>query len=155
MARLIGLSSILFLAKLATGATEQKQSPFIWRGTKWCGIGEAPTGENSNVNLTSTDLCCKMHDACPYYISRWKKKYNLFNWRFYTISSCSCDEEFRKCLQKVNTMQAKDIERIYFGMLKVPCFEIQLKETKKCVEWYWYLKCKTYASAMEAFATVK
>ena len=124
-------------------------------GTHWCGVGKTKTKDQDVKNITKTDECCKKHDACPYFISRWTKKYNLFNWRLFTISSCQCDDEFRKCLQNDNSLASKDIKRIYFDLLKVPCFQIELKEIKTCVAWHWYLKCKQYKERMSPFAKIR
>eukprot|EP00794_Sanderia_malayensis_P003690 gene3690-4208_t len=81
---------------------EGESNPLIWRGTKWCGIGSSKSGEETR-NITETDLCCKEHDACPLYIPRWQLKYNYFNWRLYTVSSCGCDD---KSFTKEQNMQS-------------------------------------------------
>ena len=124
-------------------------------GTQWCGIGEREEASHSAKNISRTDECCKEHDSCPHYIPRWNKRYNLFNWRLFTISSCACDDKFRDCLHKDNSLSSKDIKSIYFDMLKIPCFEIELKETKTCVAWHWYLQCKQYKDSMVPYAKIR
>ena len=104
--------------------------------------------------MTKADHCCKEHDACGHFIPRWTTKYNLMNWRPHTISSCSCDKNFLECLKEDSSQTGRDVKIIYFEVLKIPCFNIELKKVKKCVERQWYLECKKYEMKMEYFAKI-
>ncbi|XP_065667179.1 acidic phospholipase A2 PA4-like [Hydra vulgaris] len=134
-------------------------NPFVWKGTRWCGYESLPTLNSTMVPLneshsSTTDLCCKNHDHCPLFIPRWKSKYNLLNWRPYTISSCDCDRKFKSCLKNDSSVTANDIDRIYFSILEVPCFNIEYKVAKKCLDKTWFLVCKNVTMAMEAHAVL-
>lgn len=37
------------------------------------------------------DLCCQEHDYCPQTVSPFQYNYGIRNYRFHTISHCSCD----------------------------------------------------------------
>jgi len=145
----------IFMLRLELCKSKNGSNPFIWQGTHWCGIRKKDIQSHSVLNISVTDKCCKDHDSCPHYISRWSTKYNLFNWRLYTISECSCDEKFKRCLEQDDSVMSKDIKRIYFDMLQVPCFKLKMKPEKACVAWHWYLKCKTYREWMEPYAAIK
>lgn len=143
-------------------------------GTRWCGNGSLKDSE-ANVNSTNpatnvttavssnasspvlhVDTCCKNHDGCEHHITRWKRKYNLFNWRPFTISLCACDEKFYKCLNsdKSNSLKSQDVKMIYFEMLDIPCFNLELRDTRKCVKHNWYMGCEEYAMRTEQFAVL-
>jgi len=142
---------------------------FLWRGTRWCGYGSAPTLSKNfssalihkNSTTVSPDVikpvdeCCKQHDHCPYYIERWQRKYNLLNWRPYTISSCECDHKFKKCLEKETSLVSNDLIKIFFDILEVPCFVIKLKVEKKCIERTWFMACKKHAMRTESYAEIQ
>lgn len=148
-------------------------------GTRWCGYGSElgldydkttternnstlPTvlpaikssTESSPTNTAPVDFCCKVHDHCEHYIPRWKTKYHLVNWRPFTISSCECDSKFLKCLQKDDSLSAKDIRRIYFDILEVPCFKLDLKDVKICAERTWFMACKKFSMRSELHAVL-
>lgn len=137
----------------------------LFVGTRWCGYGSElglkQNEENNNSTLMvptllpantsdslvinkEVDACCKVHDHCEHYIPRWKTKYHLVNWRPFTISSCECDAKFLKCLQQDDSLSAKDIKRIYFDILVVPCFKFELHNVKRCVERTWFMACKKF-----------
>eukprot|EP00111_Clytia_hemisphaerica_P010403 TCONS_00030390-protein len=142
--------------------TVHTKSLFIWKGTRWCGYGSElglnednstlliptllPTNKSDSLKINKkVDLCCKAHDHCEHYVPRWKTKYGLVNWRPFTLSSCECDAKFLKCLEKDNSLSAKDIKRIYFDILEVPCFRLVLKDVRKCVKRTWFMACEKYA----------
>ena len=62
-------------------------------GTKWCGIGNIATNYNDLGTEVATDTCCRAHDHCVYNIRAFAYKYNYRNWRWYTISTCECDQK--------------------------------------------------------------
>lgn len=78
----------------------------------------------------------------------------MLNWRPYTISSCECDKKFYDCLNKETSVVAKDIQRIFFDVLEVPCFNIELKYERKCVKRTWFMACKGYAMRTESYASL-
>lgn len=104
-----------------------------------------PTNTSDSLVINKkVDACCKVHDHCEHYIPRWKTKYHLVNWRPFTISSCECDHKFLKCLQQDDSLSAKDIKRIYFDILEVPCFKFELQDVRRCVERTWFMACKKF-----------
>lgn len=78
----------------------------------------------------------------------------MLNWRPYTISSCECDQKFYDCLNKETSVVAKDIRKIFFDVLEVPCFNIELKNERKCVKRTWFMACKKYAMRTESYASL-
>ena len=76
--------------------TRPKRSAFsmIYPGTNWCGAGDRASGGYEDLGEhAATDSCCREHDHCPYYISGFKTKYNFWNYRFHTLSHCTCEEK--------------------------------------------------------------
>lgn len=72
--------------------SRNKRGVLVIPGTNWCGQGDnAHTYEDLGEDAT-TDRCCRDHDFCPHYIEGFETKYNLFNYRFSTVSHCYCDE---------------------------------------------------------------
>ena len=130
-------------------------------GTRWCGYGSDKGSASTSLSSNDTsetkklDECCKEHDHCPFNIPRWKRRYNLLNWRPFTISSCGCDRKFLNCLKKDESLAAKDVKRIYFDILEVPCFDIVLKDVNKCVERTWFMACKKFAMKTESTAEIR
>lgn len=63
---------------------------FLAPNTKWCGRGN--TAEKyTHLGGNRADACCRKHDHCKFIIKGMTTKWNLFNYRPYTISHCSCD----------------------------------------------------------------
>ena len=75
---------------------------FIFPGTKWCGDGDIAESYDDLGYDVSTDSCCRKHDKCKYIIGRFTWKYNLFNYRFTTMSHCGCDNRYVNTLTYVN-----------------------------------------------------
>lgn len=78
----------------------------------------------------------------------------MLNWRPYTISYCECDKKFYDCLNNKTSVVAKDIQRIFFDVLEVPCFNIELKDERKCVKRTWFMACKGYTMRTESYASL-
>ena len=64
----------------------------IYPGTKWCGNGHIAENYDDLGEHKGTDRCCRTHDHCKVIIPGLTSKYNYFNFRPYTIVSCSCDD---------------------------------------------------------------
>ncbi len=75
--------------------SRSKRSVFsmIYPGTNWCGRGDQAAGGYDDLGENMhTDRCCREHDHCPFTISRFTSSYNYWNYRFHTLSHCSCEE---------------------------------------------------------------
>lgn len=79
-------------ASSSVSHSRQKRAMFIYPGTKWCGSGSVSNHWEDLGENIATDKCCRTHDHCPYTIEGFTTKYNLFNYRFHTLSHCNCDE---------------------------------------------------------------
>lgn len=101
--------------------------------TRWCGRGNTA---NNNYNqlggAADADRCCRRHDHCPFYISAFSSRYELFNYRPYTLSHCSCDRRFRACLKMNNDEPSNTIGQFFFNMVPSQCFI--LRNERKCLE---------------------
>lgn len=77
--------------------TRQKRavyfSDMIYPGTRWCGKGNVSTSFEDLGEAREADKCCRGHDHCQYTIEGFEKKWDLFNYRFTTLSHCVCDEQ--------------------------------------------------------------
>ena len=68
-----------------------KRSMMIYPGTNWCGAGTNAKVYDELGDNTGTDRCCREHDHCPYVINRLSTSYSYWNYRFHTLSHCSCE----------------------------------------------------------------
>ncbi|XP_036215459.1 uncharacterized protein GIIIspla2 [Bactrocera oleae] len=101
--------------------------------TRWCGRGN---NANNNYNqlggASDADRCCRRHDHCPVYISAFSNRYEIFNYRPYTLSHCSCDRRFRACLKMNNDEPSNTIGQLFFNMVPSQCFI--LRNERHCLE---------------------
>ncbi|XP_071848749.1 uncharacterized protein [Apostichopus japonicus] len=124
----------------------QKRGLFMFPGTLWCGTGNrAPTYDSLGM-YNKTDMCCRDHDHSTedMSISSGATKYNFKNWGMFTITHCSIDKRFHKCLRQVRNMAAYEVGRGFFNVFNIQCFVI--RNRKQCLEHYWYMpwKCKQH-----------
>ncbi|XP_034825894.1 uncharacterized protein [Maniola hyperantus] len=95
----------------------------IYPGTIWCGDGHSAQARSSDLGLFFfTDTCCRQHDACKLYILAGETKFGLTNTGLFTRSHCSCDDKFRECLRKTNSLVSAQIGLTYFNVLGPQCF---------------------------------
>ncbi|XP_058829080.1 uncharacterized protein LOC131688669 isoform X3 [Topomyia yanbarensis] len=71
---------------------------FLSPNTKWCGKGHSAERYHQLGGASRADMCCRQHDYCKLYIPAMATKWDLFNYRPYTISHCSCDQRQRRDL---------------------------------------------------------
>lgn len=122
--------------------TRLKRDLFMYPGTNWCGIG-ATTDRYTELGFNAAaDRCCRQHDHCRHIIPGFSTKYNLFNYRFHTISHCDCDERFRTCLKMVNNGAANMVGKLFFNIVQLRCFV--LKGEKVCSKRSWWGRCLKY-----------
>lgn len=94
-----------------------------------------------------TDLCCREHDHCPTYILPFQRRFGILNLYPSHLSLCSCEMKLYNCLWNVTSHVAVAVGRMYFNVLRVPCFH--LVEKKVCKErsfdwWKFKYVCKKY-----------
>ncbi|KAF4011573.1 hypothetical protein G4228_002920 [Cervus hanglu yarkandensis] len=65
-------------------------------GTLWCGVGDSARNSTELGVFQGPDLCCQEHDHCPQTVSPFQYNYGIRNYRFHTISHCSCDARCRR-----------------------------------------------------------
>ncbi|KAH8387727.1 hypothetical protein KR093_009215 [Drosophila rubida] len=96
---------------------------FIAPNTRWCGKGNLANGTYNQLGGASmADKCCRTHDHCKKYIPALSNRYELFNYRPYTLSHCSCDRRFRTCLKMAHDEDANTIGKLFFNMVQTQCF---------------------------------
>lgn len=98
---------------------------FIAPNTRWCGRGNLANGTYNRLGGASlADKCCRKHDHCKISIPGMAKGYDIFNFRPYTLSHCSCDRRFRTCLKMANDEDAATIGKLYFNLV-TQCFVVR------------------------------
>ncbi|XP_004523583.1 uncharacterized protein LOC101455906 [Ceratitis capitata] len=118
--------------------------------TRWCGRGNtANNNYNQLGNAADADRCCRRHDHCPIFISSFSSRYNLFNYRPYTLSHCSCDRRFRACLKMNNDDPSNTIGQLFFNMVPSQCFII--RNEHKCLEYDEEGKCVKETTIKRAY----
>uniref|UniRef100_A0A915IXZ2 Phospholipase A2 n=1 Tax=Romanomermis culicivorax TaxID=13658 RepID=A0A915IXZ2_ROMCU len=117
----------------------KKRSYLIFPGTNWCGNGNVAKHVAHFGEKSREDVCCKTHDLCPYSIPGFSSRYNLFNYRFHTLSHCDCDKLFMSCLKQSRTTSADIIGKVYFNVVSTQCFELKLEKT--CAKRTWWGTC--------------
>lgn len=134
------LSQTSFSQSPRTGSGTRLRRSLILPGTNYCGVGNDTTDVTVVGDMSGPDRCCREHDTCPYTIQGFQTKYNLYNFRFYTVSHCECDDIFRTCLRMADSEQANIVGRLYFNYIGMKCFEFR-RETV-CAEREWWGRCK-------------
>jgi secretory phospholipase A2 len=129
--------------------SRQKRAMFIYPGTKWCGSGSTSHNWDDLGDNIATDKCCRQHDHCPYVVEGFTTKYNLFNYRFHTLSHCNCDEDFRDCLKSAGNSVANMVGSLYFNVVGTKCF--LLKPEKVCMTRSWWGTCIKHAKEYTAY----
>ncbi|KAM7350348.1 phospholipase A2 group III [Cochliomyia hominivorax] len=91
--------------------------------TRWCGRGNTANGTYNHLGGASmADKCCRTHDHCKLYIPGMSNRFDLFNYRPYTLSHCNCDRRFRTCLKMANDEDANTIGKLFFNLVQTQCF---------------------------------
>ncbi|EDV92340.1 acidic phospholipase A2 PA4 [Drosophila grimshawi] len=99
---------------------------FIAPNTRWCGRGNTANGTyNALGGASMADKCCRTHDHCKFYIAAMSNQYELFNYRPYTLSHCSCDRRFRTCLKMARDEDAITIGKLFFNVVQTQCFVLK------------------------------
>lgn len=136
-------------SKLDSDVTRRKKRElFIYPGTNWCGVGTSSERYNELGWNAAADRCCRQHDHCPYIIDGFSTKYNLFNYRFHTLSECECDERFRTCLKMMDNGPSNLVGKLFFNVVQMKCFV--LKTEKVCVKRSWWGRCLKYEKQLTA-----
>ena len=91
-------------------AARTRRSLLVYPGTKWCGKGSSAHFYDDLGDSRDTDMCCRAHDFCPFTISGLTSKYNLFNYRFHTLSHCDCDDRWVPPTGHGSTRCAKTVQ---------------------------------------------
>lgn len=115
-------------------------------GTKWCGPGNIAKDYLDLGSKKDTDICCREHDHCGDSLTNGTIKYGLENNTPYTISACDCDEKFRQCLLKGNSVTSDIVGNLYFNALGMKCFK-KAPKTIKCLQedrWLLSKACTKY-----------
>ncbi|XP_055631770.1 uncharacterized protein LOC129771772 isoform X2 [Toxorhynchites rutilus septentrionalis] len=113
---------------------------FLSPNTKWCGKGHSAERYHQLGGASRADMCCRQHDYCKLNIPGMTTKWNLFNYRPYTISHCSCDQRFRTCLKMADSSDANMVGKLFFNIVQSKCFV--LKPETVCTKHSWWGKCE-------------
>ncbi|XP_001354773.2 acidic phospholipase A2 PA4 [Drosophila pseudoobscura] len=101
--------------------------------TRWCGRGNLANGTYNDLGGASmADKCCRKHDHCQLWIDGMSTRYDLFNYRPYTLSHCSCDRRFRTCLKMAGDEAANAIGKLFFNVVQTQCFSLRVETV--CLE---------------------
>ncbi|XP_022214665.2 acidic phospholipase A2 PA4 [Drosophila obscura] len=101
--------------------------------TRWCGRGNLANGTYNDLGGASmADKCCRKHDHCQLWIDGMSTRYDLFNYRPYTLSHCSCDRRFRTCLKMAGDEAANAIGKLFFNVVQTQCFSLRAETV--CLE---------------------
>lgn len=113
---------------------------FLSPNTKWCGKGHSAERYHQLGGASRADMCCRQHDYCKLNIPGMTTKWDMFNYRPYTISHCSCDQRFRTCLKMADSSDANMVGKLFFNIVQSKCFV--LKPETVCTKTSWWGKCE-------------
>ncbi|XP_052901933.1 uncharacterized protein LOC128309551 isoform X2 [Anopheles moucheti] len=113
---------------------------FLSPNTKWCGKGHSASVYHQLGGASRADMCCRKHDHCKIMIPAMGTMWELFNFRPFTISHCSCDTRFRTCLKMADSSDANLVGKLFFNIVQMKCFV--LKPETVCVKRTWWNKCE-------------
>lgn len=108
--------------------------------TKWCGRGHNANKYSHLGGASRADKCCRKHDHCALHIPGLTTKWQLFNYRPFTLSHCKCDMRFRTCLKMADSPDANLVGKLFFNIVQTKCFV--LKPEKVCKRTSWWGKCE-------------
>ncbi|XP_031560049.1 phospholipase A2 isozymes PA3A/PA3B/PA5-like [Actinia tenebrosa] len=126
---------------------KKDNSKLVVPGTKWCGKGNNAMSFDDLGEHMETDLCCRKHDHCPEFILPFQRRFGILNLYPSHLSHCPCEKKFYDCLWNVTSPVAIAVGRMYFNVIRVPCFHlVQVKICKKRSFDWWEFKyvCKEY-----------
>ncbi|XP_014245548.1 uncharacterized protein LOC106664383 [Cimex lectularius] len=112
----------------------------ITPGTKWCGPNNQAKKYTDLGGFWKADKCCRKHDTCDQSIGPFSVKYSLPNGGPFTMSHCSCDKRFRRCLKMADTGAATFVGKVFFFIQK-QCFVTRTE--KVCNKRNWRGKCQS------------
>ncbi|XP_066972610.1 uncharacterized protein [Macrobrachium rosenbergii] len=95
----------------------------ILPGTLWCGVRDKATYYRDLGPRQKVDNCCRAHDLCPIKISGLTTRYGTTNLGLNTLSHCTCDLEFYRCLKAANSDVANMVGQVYFNYLDIKCLD--------------------------------
>lgn len=83
--------------------------------TKWCGRGHNANKYSHLGGASRADKCCRKHDHCALHIPGLTTKWQLFNYRPFTLSHCKCDMRLVTipCFSSLKISCNTDIVSIY------------------------------------------
>ncbi|XP_068233952.1 phospholipase A2 isozymes PA3A/PA3B/PA5-like [Palaemon carinicauda] len=134
MVHLITLCGTLNIPPPPPGTSYQEGSNPLWwldfstiqgilPGTKWCGVRDRATYYRELGPKQKVDNCCRAHDHCPIKVSGLTTRYGVTNLGLNTLSHCTCDLEFYRCLKAANTDVSAMVGQVYFNYLDVKCLD--------------------------------
>nr|ACO15439.1 Phospholipase A2 isozymes PA3A/PA3B/PA5 [Caligus clemensi] len=116
-----------------------------YEDTKFCIKGNARYNPNFYDGDNPTDECCREFHICGATIGELHHQFGFLNVYPYNMKQCGCLDRFKTCLSTVkqkeeNVELATKIQRLFFDVLKMKCFE--LKEQESCIKWSkWHDEC--------------
>ena len=81
------------------------------------------SGEHSGA-----DECCREHDLCKPAIESHRTRYGENNPSVFTVSHCGCDIKLFNCFKRVNSPTSREIGRVFFNLIKMKCFDFEMKD---------------------------
>ncbi|KAL8605077.1 hypothetical protein ACOMHN_018878 [Nucella lapillus] len=117
----------------------------VMTGTLWCGTGNNAETYDDLGKFRQTDMCCREHDRCPYFIPKLTRKYKTFNKNPWTISHCDCDQQLFQCLKDVKSTASSIVGNVFFRIFGYKCFKFTQGEY--CKEYKWaFLSCRSFVT---------
>lgn len=94
----------------------------ILPGTLWCGRSDKAKVFGQLGPRAALDACCRTHDHCPAKLLPMDTRYGVTNLSLKTMSHCSCELEFYRCLKAVpSDPLAITVGQVYFNFLRLDC----------------------------------
>ncbi|KAJ8946341.1 hypothetical protein NQ318_004231 [Aromia moschata] len=82
-------------------SSRRERSLLIVPGTLWCGHSHDAATYTQLGRLCGIDRCCRRHDHCKRGIPGFTMRYNLYNYRPFTISHCHCDRRHKRDISEL------------------------------------------------------
>lgn len=106
-------------------------------GTKYCTRFGATYNPRFIDGNNAEDNCCKILKGCNHSIPYMHYRHGYFNANLYDITECQCLDEFKICLQNVDTDLSHEIQRLFFELLDMKCYQHVSHETcQKYSKWF-------------------
>lgn len=110
-------------------------------GTKFCSRFGSAYHPRYNEADNQEDECCRVLKQCDFTIPYLTYRHGYLNVLFHDMYTCGCVEQFKGCLESIDSHLSRTLQKTFFDYLGMKCFDLELVKT--CEEYsQWFDTCQ-------------